>query len=161
MEKSIKLASGDILVCKGKSWLSRAIMKITRGSWSHTALYTEVWGIPSIIEAQKNGVNHKLFKIWQDKWGYDYEVFRHTKDFNQKELMIRAFSKCGETKYDFFTFLRRAFGYRKKRTSNKENEKMICSEYTAWVWNIENGYDMTPQEQYDYLKSSCNYKIVE
>jgi len=151
---------GDILICQGSSWISRAIMKITGGVWSHTALYTEVWNRPGVIEAQKNGVNFKLWDVWRNKWNYSFIVFRHNAEFDSKELMIKAFEQCGETKYDFFTFFRRAFGDRKKRSSVKENKKFICSEFTAYMFGIPNGYDQTPQEQFDYLVNSNQWSLI-
>lgn len=157
---------GDILVCKGSSWISRAIMKITKGEWSHTALYAEAWGRKGIVEAQKNGVNFKLWETWLDKWGYEYVAFRRelpaqtNLQVHSHRMMVKAFEKCGETKYDFFTFFRRAFGDRKKRSAQKENKKFICSEFTAYIHNLPEGYDMTPQEQYDYLVNSTDWKQV-
>lgn len=158
------LKNGDILICKGKSWISRMIMKFTKGTWSHSALYATVWGASGVIEAQKNGVNHKLWGVWRWKWDYDYVVFRNIHEFNEKELMLKAFSKCGETKYDFKTFILRIpfrlFGGKNKERKN-EDRKMICSEFTSWVWNIEGWYQMTPQEQYDYLINSKNWVQIK
>lgn len=151
------LKVGDVLVCRGKSWISKAIMKITKGDYSHTALYAETWGQGGVIEAQKNGVNFKLWEVWREKWGYDYIVYRCVKPFEEKELMLKAFSKSGETKYDFFTFFRRAFGNRKKRDEQTETDKMICSEFTAWVHNLPEAYDMTPSEQAKYFESSRDW----
>jgi hypothetical protein len=148
------LKVGDVLVCRGKSWVSKAIMKVTKGSYSHTALYAQTWNQSGVIEAQKNGVNFKLWDIWRKKWDYEFVVYRRSNSFDEKELMLKAFSKCGETKYDFFTFFRRAFGNRKKRNDEKENEKMICSEFTAWCHGLPEAYDMTPSEQADYFDKS-------
>lgn len=134
-------------------------MKITRGDFSHSAIYATTWNQAGVIEAQKNGVNFKLWEVWVAKWGYEYVVFEPMFKYDEHELMIRAFSKAGETKYDFFTFFRRAFGNRKKRGYTKEAEKQICSEYCAWVWDIPEWYDITPQELYDYLVNSKYWEL--
>lgn len=152
--------NGDILVCKRKSFLSRIIRRITKGDWSHTALFAESWGQGGVIEAQNNGVNWKLWTTWQNKWKYDFIAFRKVGDVDTQSIMFKAFEKCGETKYDFWTFIRRAFGNRKKRSDKKENSKFICSEFTAYVHDIPHGYDMTPQEQYYFLNESPVWEIV-
>lgn len=162
----MKLEVGDVLVCRGKSTLSKLIMKVTNGIWSHSALYTEVWGKPSIIEAQQNGVNFKLFDVWLNKYGYEYEVFRYNKEFDKKELTNRAFSKCGETKYDFFTFFvkipfRLLIGKEKYKKDKPRDKKQICSEFTSWVWKLPTK-EITPQEQHEYFTNSTDWdKITE
>lgn len=156
------LKVGDILICRGTRIISKMIMKATRSQWSHSALYVEIWGQPSIIEAQKNGVNAKPFKVWVDKWDYEYTIFRHRSEFNEKELSLRAFEKSGETGYDFISFIirhpwRLLGGKFKYRGEDKESKRMICSEYTSWVWNLPNWYSMTPQDQYEYLSNSPDW----
>jgi len=152
------LKSGDIVICRGHSWISKAIMTVTRGKWSHAAIVAQTWGELGVIEAQKNGVNFKIWQTWRNAWNYDYVVFRYTLPFDEKELMLRAFSVVGETKYDWFTFFRRAFGRRKQRNESKENKRFICSEYCAFVWDIPCRHDITPTELYNYLKSNPNWE---
>ena len=156
------LRVGDILVCKGHGLISSVIMKATSSEWSHSALYVECWDQPSIIEAQKNGINAKLFTEWEKNWGYEYVVFRHRSEFDKKKLSIRAFSKAGETAYDFFSFIIRQpwkiiTGNFKYKGEEKESKRMICSEYTGWVWNLPNWYSMTPDDQYKYLSTSDSW----
>jgi hypothetical protein len=155
------LESGDVLICRGHSWISRGIMLITKGQWSHAAIVAETWEQQGVIEAQKNGVNFKLWDVWQSKWGYTFEAFRSVETFDKKELMLKAFEKCGETKYDWFTFFRRIFGSRKQRDTNKENKRYICSEFVAYVWNIQDGYDITPEELYKYLINNKQWKKIK
>ena len=154
------LEVGDILICRGNSWISKGIMLITKGKWSHAAIVAETWGKQGVIEAQSNGVNFKLWDVWVNKWGYKYEVFRNVSEFDKKALMLIAFDKCGETKYDWFTFFRRAFGNRKQRSNDKENKRYICSEFVAYVWDIPQGYDITPDELHKYLTQSIQWKTV-
>ena len=75
--------------------------------------------------------------------------------------MLRAFEKCGETKYDWFTFFRRAFGNRKERSDSKENKRQICSEFVAYVWSIPEGYDITPTELHNYLTASRKWELIK
>lgn len=154
------LEAGDILICRGNSWISKAIMKVTKGNWSHACIVADTWSQQGVIEAQSNGVNFKLWDVWQAKWGYKYEAFRFNKEFDKHALMLRAFAKCGETKYDWFTFFRRAFGGRKERSESKENERQICSEFVAYVWDIPEGYDITPTELHKYLTHSRRWTKI-
>jgi hypothetical protein len=148
---------GDILICTRNSFVSKLIRSVTGGKWSHAAIVAETWGQIGVIEAQSNGVNFKLWDIWREKWGYTYTTFRFNADFNEKELMLKAFSKCGETKYDWFTFVGRLFGSRKNRGKAKEEKAFICSEYVAWVWGLKEIHDITPQELHDYLTESKHF----
>jgi hypothetical protein len=159
------LKSGDILICRGHSWISKAIMAVTRGKWSHTATVAQIWGVIGVIEAQKNGVNFKLWQKWRNAWNYDFVAFRYKLPFNEKELMLYAFSFTGETKYDWFTFFRRAFGKRKQRNEMKEESRSICSENTCRIGksfdkNMPNCHDITPTELYNYLKSNPNWEEI-
>lgn len=160
----MNLKVGDILICRGNSWISKAIMKVTRGTWSHTALYAETWGQPGVIEAQSNGVNFKLWDVWRGKWGYEYIVYRHKSSFDEKELMLKAFSKCGETKYDFWKFFFRiprklVFG-KWVHKGEKEDDKLICSAYTGWVWDLPGWEKMTPSEQDMYLSKNDSWLLI-
>jgi len=154
------LKPGDVLVCRGKSIISKLIMFFTRGEFSHTALFVSVWDQPGVIEAQKNGVNFKMWDVWKKKWNYDFVVFRYAGPFDDHALMMRAFNECGETKYDFYTFFRRIFGERKSRGEAYENKKRICSEFTGFVWQMPHYFQMTPFSQYVFLKKSKRWVLM-
>lgn len=155
------LKTGDILICRGNSIISKMIMKVTKGKWSHTCLYGEVWNQPGILEAQSNGVNFKLWDTWINKWGYTYKVYRHRSTFDEKQLMIKAFSKCGETKYDFWKFLIRIpiklITGKWNDKGDKEDDKLICSAFTGWVWDLLNWQSMTPDDQDKYLDDNDSW----
>ncbi len=69
----MNLKPGDILICRGDRFISKLIMKATHSHWSHTALYVELWGQPSIIEAQSKGIFPKLFVDWKTDWKQECE----------------------------------------------------------------------------------------
>lgn len=161
----MNLQPGDILICRADRIISKLIMKATHSHWSHTALYVELWGQPSIIEAQSKGIFPKLYEDWKTKWNYEYIVFRK-KEIDQKEIQLKAFSKCGgKTAYDFESFIIRQpikliTGKWRDRGEETEGRKMICSEFTGWVYNLPKWYSMTPQEQYEYLSNSPQYEEI-
>lgn len=159
----MELRSGDILICKGTSLISRLIMRFS-GDWSHSAIYAESWGAPGVIEAQRRGIHFKLWSYWVDRYAYDFVVFRYNKPFNERDIMLKSFSKCASTKYDFFNLIIRMpikLITGKSYRSKNENKKMVCSEFVGWVWNMEMYHQMTPTEQYQYLMDSEDFDLIE
>lgn len=157
METPLKLKTGDVLHCAGHGLLSTLIMRFTKSSWSHTAIFIEIWGQPYIIEAQNNGVNVKPFEEWVKKYGYYYEVSRSPFEFDAKKFSIYAMSKVGTTGYDFLSLIVRqpwriVSGSYKVRKD--EYEKMYCSEYAMWSHGIEKAYRMSPQDVWDYCEAN-------
>ena len=155
------LKHGDQLLCKGHSIISKTIMTVTKSEWSHAAIYLEINGQPYIIEAQKNGVNLKTFEEWRTNWNYEYIVYRNKFSFDEQEFLLKALSKSGETSYDFHSFLLRQpwklLTGKWKDKGKKENDKMICSEFCAWVWGIPEYWKLTPQDLFVYLKNSKSW----
>ena len=157
-----QLQTGDILICTGKSFISKTIMKATKSTFSHSALYIPSWEQHGVIDSQKDGTNWRPWNEWRGEYEYNYIVFRPIFDFNEKEIAIKAFSKAGNTGYDFISFIFRQpwkliTGSWRNR-GNKEKDKMICSEYTSWVWDLPNWWKLTPQDQYEYLSKSEKFK---
>jgi len=159
-----KLKTGDILICTGRSFISKTIMTVTKSSFSHSALYVPSWGQHGVIDSQKDGTNWRPWEPWREKYNYEYIVFRYQHSFDEKELAIKAFSKAGTTGYDFTQFIFRQpwtllTGSWKNR-GDKEGKRMICSEYTSWVWDLPEWYKLTPQKQYEYLSKSKSFKQI-
>ncbi len=86
---------------------------------------------------------------------------------NEKHIQVKAFSKCGDkTGYDFESFILRQpikllTGRWRNRGEEKESEKMICSEFTGWVYGMHNWFKMTPDDQYEYLTKSSDWVEVK
>ena len=157
-----KLKSGDILICKRKTGLiARLIRLATKSEWSHTALYIELNNSPMIIEAQVNGVNLKAFDNWVDKYSYEYKIMRKKSPMDVKD---KAISKIGITAYDFESFIIRqpwrllTGNYKNK--GKKEEKRMICSEFTAWVYDLPNWWKSLPSTQNEYLSNSESWECI-
>ena len=163
------LETGDVLLCRREKLLSRLIMRVTKGSWSHSALVIKIGNLTCIVEAQANGIHLKDYDQWLKKWGYKYEAYRTNKSFNKNDILHKAIARCGTTRYDFLTFIiripiRLLTGKNKdRRDAFKRGKKMICSEFTAWIWDIEiNGTnEITPKEQHLYLKNSKDWDLIK
>ena len=166
MEPNLK--HGDILVCRRDSFLSNIIRKATKSEWSHTSLVIEVWGVLYIVEMQSKGIELISYTDWKEKWGYEYIIYRNSKaPLMYKAIAKSTLQKVGKrTKYDYFTFIFRIpwklkterFRY---RGEGVETRRMICSQFTGWVWNLKNWWKMTPDDQYIYLESSTNWKQIK
>lgn len=160
------LRTGDILHCTGKKLLSKLISKATKSTFSHTALYVEIWGQPYVIDAQKNGVNVKPWDEWLAKYDYKFIATRFTKKLDEKTLATKALSKVGLTGYDFEgLLLKQPFklltGKWRQKPEQKEEDKMYCSEYVAWVWDIPESYKMSPEDVWNYCLARRSRIIAE
>jgi hypothetical protein len=157
----MKLETGDILHCKGKSWISKAIMAVTKAKFSHTAIFIEVWGQPYVVDAQPNGVNLRPFKDWHDKYGYEISVSRRIGGVEEDRFCVKACSKVGLTNYDFKSFLIvyplyiLTGKWLAKETPN--DKAMYCSDFAGWCHNVPNHWKMSPKEIYNYFNKSENY----
>lgn len=160
------LKTGDILHCKRNKLLSRLIRWVTNSSFaSHTAIVIECWGQIYVVDAQNDGVNPKPIKEWYKKYNYDVIVAKPTvgpKD--PKTLSIRAFTKVGNTAYDFKALLIKHPWFALTGKWRKEidpKEKMFCSEYVAWVWQIENSDRIDPNMLFKHTQASKQFKHYE
>lgn len=157
MKKNLSLQTGDILHCHGKTWVSKAIRWFTKSWVNHTAVVVEVWGHTYIVDAQKNGVNPKPLEAWLKEYNYEIIVARpKTGPKDPRTFSIRAFMKVGLTGYDYNSLIFRhpwAIITKKwARDKDTNDKRMVCSEYVAWLYQVEKPYRITPKKLYDYTK---------
>lgn len=163
-----ELKTGDILHCKREKLISKIIRWFTRSEFaSHTAVVIECWGQLYIVEAQSDGVNAKSINSWKAK--YNYEVIVAKPKIGPKDpisFSIKAFSKIGNTGYDFESLLIKHPWYTltgKWKTEIDPQEKMFCSEYVAWLWRVENSNRINPNDLMKHTKADPNfthYKLI-
>ena len=149
------LKTGDVLICRGNRWLSKAIQWFIKFCPSHAGVVVECWGEIYVVDSQNNGTNPKPFDQWMEEYNYEVRVLRKEGGpADAKAFSIRAFSKVGLTGYDYFSLVLKSPLYwltgRWKKVKNSE-DKMYCSEYTAWCWEIPDSFKMNPQQLYVYL----------
>jgi hypothetical protein len=148
------LRTGDILHCKSKGLISFLISFFTKSDITHTALFISVWGEPFIIDAQKDGVNLRPFDEWLKKYNYTYIVSRPI-GIEEKSLAFKAMKKLGITGYDYVSLLLKyPIHFIFKKWLKNSEQKMYCSEYVAWVLDIENYERLSPVDLYDYCKNN-------
>lgn len=158
------LKAGDILSCTSHKLLATLIQKFTRSRINHTAYVLEIWGELYVIDSQKDGTNPRKLEDWVNKFKYEIIVHRRL-TISKEELELqnkRAMSKSGITPYDFKSLL----WYQPKylitgKWKGKENEdsesRMYCSEFVAWVVQLDNYWKLCPYDVYLQLKHDKRY----
>ena len=146
------MKTGDILACRGNKLLAKLIMKFTDSKWSHVAIVVNIDDDIYVAEMQKNGCNLISLENWTLEYNYYYEVYSPTEKVSLKKIL----SKTGITRYDKVSLLiRQPFKIIKEKLFKKsirlkqlekEQTKMTCSEFVAWLYNFENSQDYTPDD---------------
>lgn len=149
------IETGDIAICRGKSALSKTIMKATDSTWSHTAQFIWLNNILYIFDAQANGVSLRKFEYWDSLYKYEFEIFRPDKVVkNYADYMLQfsgvPYDVKGLSVGLFKSLLIKLF--KKKDMANKyrNNGLFWCSELTMKPY-VTNPEDYTPQKVYDYV----------
>ena len=67
-------------------------------------------------------------------------------------------TKIGLTAYDFEGLIVKQpieliTGKWKKKKGDKENDKMYCSEFVAWVYGLDDSYRTSPEDLLEYCKA--------
>lgn len=153
----MNLQTGDILHCTRKSLLSWLIRKVTKSEFNHTALVIEIWHQIYIVDSQKDGTQLRPFDVWQKKWGYKYKISRPI-SIDSEEFSKRALSKT-DTGYDFSSLLIRGpWKLLTGRWKKKKNEfdKMYCSEFVAWCYDIKYDSIMSPKDLWEYCQNNSD-----
>jgi hypothetical protein len=167
MSQFDKLNNFDVLHCRGKHVLAKAIMFLTKGKFSHTAFFIRIKGLPFIVDAQKDGFNIRSLDQWLLKYNYYFEVTR--KDglsvATKKEMERKTFEKVGMTAYDFESLLwrmpRKIITGKWKDKGEKEDDRMVCSEGAAYVYGYEDPEKLSPQAFYDLCMKSGHRTIAK
>ena len=160
------LKTGDILHCNSGRVLSRLIRWFTRSDFAnHTAVVVECWGQLYVVDAQKDGTNPRPIEQWYRDFGYQVIVARpNIGPKDPKAFSIKAFTKVGNTAYDFVSLILKypfwTITGKWKKESDPES-KMFCSEYVAWLWGIENSHRIDPHALMQHTQSSTNFKHYE
>lgn len=160
------MKTGDIILCKGDRLISKLIMAFTKSKWSHTSVAVNLQGDVYIVEMQSTGCDLISYDNWVKKYNYYYEIYRPVEPVSMKRIL----SKASSTKYDLRSLLvRQPLKIIKERLTGKksklrkvknEDSKMTCSEYIAWLYDVKNSYDMTP----DDVAKECDkrgYKLIK
>jgi hypothetical protein len=146
VRKDMKL--GDILLFRGRGWLSRLICRVTHGKYSHSALLMPDWQDRLLVmQAEALGVeiapaSHAVarYKGRVDWWEIADEAYQQI----DREKFLDALLEPVGRPYDFLGVLglglRRLFHMTKPVTTHRANT-YFCSNYVAEVLE-KGGIDM-------------------
>jgi hypothetical protein len=155
--------TGDILICSGKSTLSKTIMNATKSNFSHTAQIIILNGIPYVFDAQKNGVCLRTIGYWKHTYQYEIITFRPTRLIENYEQFMLGFAgvpydKKGLIVGLFKSLLINLFKRKDMNDKFRNNGLFWCSELTMKPY-VENPEDYTPQKVFDYCVQQNFEKI--
>lgn len=154
----MKLKTGDILHCRANRLISRLIRLFIKGWSNHTATVVIIWGQTYILEAQRKGVHLIPLDEWIKKYDYEVIVARpNNPNFTEKMFATKALKKVGNTGYAYTSIIFHhpwavITGKWRHQKRDPEKDKMVCSEYVAWTYGIENAYRFTPRDMMEYTK---------
>lgn len=160
---SIHLQEGDVLHCTSNGWLAKLIKFFTRSKINHTAIILKIGHHFFVADAQINGVNLKTIDEWNNKYNYQYIISR-PKKFTSKNFN-RALDKCGITGYDFASLLFQAWyqvtGRWVGKTKERAEKRMYCSEYVAYVLDLDKWWMKSPKDVYNTLIKSNDFITIK
>ena len=160
---TIQLKEGDVLHCTSNGWLAKLIKFFTKSKINHTALVVKMGYHLFIIDAQANGVNVKTVDEWTRKYKYKYIISR-PREFSSTHKH-KAFSRIGITGYDFMALLNQLWyvltGIWTGKTHESARHRMYCSEFVAYVFNIEEWWKKSPKDVYEIMDKNTNFITIK
>lgn len=149
------LQTGDVIIFHDPliwhspmTWLCWAIRKVTKSYWNHAGVVIEDWGVPFFNEAEAQGVMSD--PIADRLVGYTIYVRRPVVPVDEKAFAVKANNKLGVTGYFFAGLVYQLiFQWTHCWTGPASQEraatKMYCSEYVAFLYNMDKFWEVTPQ----------------
>jgi len=162
----MKIQSGDIfLTTSKKSFLSKAIRFFTKSKISHSELLIKTWDYPLCYGAIGIGVRGTDIVRWiSDKYIIVRRPNKYLTGINKEEekrIATKACSRLG-IKYDFMSLLYyqviyQLFGKWKGKTEQKALNRMYCSEFVAWVYDLPNWWEKSPEDLLEWSEFTTIY----
>lgn len=163
-----KLKANDILICTGEGEVSKAILKATKGTYSHTAQIIELTFEGKneifVFDAQKGGCIPRTFDEWIRTFNYEFRVFRNP---NERNNLSRWFMQFSGVEYDFKgltvglikSFLKNTFKTKAQMKKEFRNNGLFwCSELTMKPY-VQDPEQYAPQDVFEWLVSN-NWKEI-
>jgi len=136
------IQDGDILLFRGKSWLSRLICWITRSPYSHSAILGWWNGHLMVLEAVSTGVVASRMSLVVNKYSGNIELWTTDEELARFEVIQTAQLLLGKH-HSVFKVLRHLKQrlVRRGRPSPSDRaapeavpEDFVCSEFVTRVW---------------------------
>jgi hypothetical protein len=152
------IRDGDILLFRGKSWLSRMICRITRSPYSHAAIVTWWNDRLMVLEAVGKGVVVSRMSIVVNQYSGKIDLWTTDRDLARAEV-IRAAQRLLGKRYSPYKLLRNlarlVLGRPRHDEADPEAppEDFVCSEFVSRVWRA-GGIDLVQDSPDVYTKPS-------
>lgn len=160
---TINLQEGDILHCMSNGLLARCIHYFTKSKINHTALVLKIYNNLFISDSQIKGTYPIPLKDWTKKYKYKYIISRPLKF--TKYNKYKAINRWGKTPYDFASLLFQAWyqmtGRWIGKGKYKAEKRMYCSEYVAYVFNLDRWWMKSPKDVYNTLTKSNDFITIK
>ncbi len=134
-----EIQDGDILLFRGKSWLSRLICWITRSPYSHSAILGWWNGHLMVLEAVSTGVVASRMSLVVNKYSGKIELWTTDEKLARFEVIQTAQLLLGKHHSSFHvlrSLKQRLLGRGRPAPSGSEarSEDFVCSEFVRRVW---------------------------
>jgi hypothetical protein len=153
-----KIRDGDILLFRGKSWLSRIIRRVTRSPYSHAAIVAWWNERLMVLEAVGKGVMVSRMSIVVNHYSGQVELWTTDENLSRTEV-IRAAQRLLGKRYSPYKLVRNlvrlVFGRPRHDEADPDAppEDFVCSEFVSRVWRA-GGIDLAGDSPDMYTKPS-------
>jgi hypothetical protein len=152
------IRDGDILLFRGKSWISRVIRRVTRSPYSHAAIVAW-WGDRlMVLEAVGKGIVVSRMSIVVNQYSGKVELWTTDEDLARPEVIRTAQRLLGK-RYSLYKLIRNLrrmlFGRPPHEEADPEAppDDFVCSEFVSRVWRA-GGIDLVADAPDLYTKPS-------
>jgi hypothetical protein len=152
------IRDGDILLFRGRSWISRLIRWFTRSPYSHSGILGWWNDRLMVLEAVPNGVVVSRASIAVQKYSGQVELWTTDEPLVRAEVLYAAQLLLGKrySKVKLLHNLRRLlFGRRRGEAADPDAppQDFVCSEFVSRVWRA-GGVDLAKDSPDMYTKPS-------
>lgn len=153
----LKLQSGDVVLFRNKvrllrpmTWLAGAIRRITNFEYNHVAVVVSNWYNLELNEAVASGIIGRSASLYLERPETSIKVLRPHQMLTEAEYCSRANAAKGRG-YDFKNLLFKQLWYRitqrwKRENEQREEARMVCSEYAGWTHALPEWWKMSAKE---------------
>jgi hypothetical protein len=152
------IQNGDIVMFRGKSWMSRAIRWVTSSPYSHAGVVAWWHGHLIVIEAVSKGISATRLSVVVHEYDGNCELWTTDNQLERDAVTAAARNLLGR-RYSMWTLVvnlrRMVLG---KRAGDDVDprawpEKFVCSEFVSRVWR-EGGLDLKPDTSDRFTRPS-------
>jgi len=160
------LQTGDIVFYTRKRVLGKLIKIISKSKVSHCGIVVDLHGTLKISEATECGIVLSDINILDDK---EHTILRHKEyiklDYIKEQYLRKRIVSKLNTKYDyisllFYQVMYQVFGKWYGKTEEEADDKLYCSEYVAWIYELKNWWLCSPDDVFNNNKFILLYSTV-